>query len=1540
MKSSAPEFRIPIAVADKLETVRTEAWRIRLRTALLGSLGVLLGAMGVVMAVDWWATLFSPAWRSVLTLSALGVSGSTLVLWILSAKRSVSRAASLAAEVDRSLPPLEERWSTITQLSELETNSNVHPAMFRQVAQEASEFTPQVDPQIVVTRKGLRWAGWGLASVALPILGLALCDLQRSTVLFKRFWLPLANISATKVQDVSTAAVVARGESFEIAAQLKGVPVDEATLIIRPADSGEQSITLVPRGERQDRVTHRLRGIKEPLAYRLRAGDGQTAWQEVAVADRPELAMATLTVTPPDYTERDPEKFDKLPRRVSALVGSKLQFAFKPRRDVAKLQLDFSEGKLQSLSAAEDRWYRWETTLAESFKVSPKMQEEHGLTNLRPPLCEVQARPDKPPVVRILTPNQEMVVRPDDKVPVTFEAKDDVRVGSAELVIFDESPTGNREPRILDRIAIPLGDQVGKTDVKATVELDLSKYDVPNGGQLSFAVKVREGRGTAISPSVGGESTLNSSKQSESMANAENLPVEDDPSREAPEASEALASEQAATEGPADKDSEVSPSETADSPVQGLGESTEDKNSDTSAVANSPPSESSQGDIKTPAEPADPSSPIAESLADSLPESLKDIASKASSPKPDSTNAAVDAEQNSTSEAETSDLAGNESPSGKSPNTPEQETTTDRQSLNLSNNETGKTPPATPGGESVDEKLAANQISGQAPGANSQKSQSPSKSPDSESDPTAPQPSAEQMANQPKPQDTRNSSKGSPQSKSPQPSESRQANQSGQEMAKSENGQSPPPSPGGSTPPPNGSSPLELDVPQPQESMSNRMRLKIDEWAGSFAGQERLQLEMSIAPQIQELDELLETAETLARNILDSLDAGGEWQASHGRDLDRAGQEIAQGLEIVEELKHRTHGTPYAFVGLQLANIGKVHVQPARRDFWKGLQTEGENRVGAIRDGWQHTTRAREMLAQLSERFEVTRQEFALADSIEQVKKMYQVFVENSMALLNNNAGESSPYSRKRVEFDLDEEYLARLKEVLEMRNNMRAELAKILAEDPRLLRRFLDSQQNRRNVLRYELEEMLESQRELNREVTAWSEADDETRPDLQALLLARHVEMSEDLAVDAAVLQDRFETWLPLAEESSSQEVQGAARLLQEIASVTEELSADAAKYVEQNQRAELKKSEEVSSEERAAEPTESVGEVGPSAAEISVEQIAEGAQTLHGQLTKLEVSLQQLGLQEDQPEMAVFAANRLLDTRNLIALSSEWLRGLKQHQAGKYQNAAEVQQYRLAMETDNLAGKLASVEQQMAGLLQRVDQKIPENIALKARELLSALDEQAAPNQLSAVYALRRNQFPRAIARQKSAVEAIEQAGKNYDELIQLAIKELDKLPVQDPIASLLDDPTLDELLASLEQELPLEELLGIPLRPSNLQIMGDFSRPGGDNALMTGGGGRQMLLNQLKQQQRLRQRRLERQYRKAVARALNETDIEDPSAGESLEIAQETVEWNVLLSQLGDDLQQGAEKAPPERYRRAIEQYFQQVSRPEKNSDGKN
>jgi hypothetical protein len=181
-----------------------------------------------------------------------------------------------------------------------------------------------------------------------------------------------------------------------------------------------------------------------------------------------------------------------------------------------------------------------------------------------------------------------------------------------------------------------------------------------------------------------------------------------------------------------------------------------------------------------------------------------------------------------------------------------------------------------------------------------------------------------------------------------------------------------------------------------------------------------------------------------------------------------------------------------------------------------------------------------------------------------------------------------------------------------------------------------------------------------------------------------------------------------------------------------------------------------------------------------------------------------------------------------------------------------------------------------------------------------------------------------MPRATQRQKAVGEALAKAEQTYDELMRLAIKELDKLPVQDPVADLLDDPTLDELLAQLEQELPIEELLGIPNRPSNLRIVNDWLQPG--NSGGGGGGAGQMVMNQMRQEQQRARRQLDRTYQRAMARALKESTPKRVEASRPVKLS----DWNRLVSKLGDDLGQGRDKAPPEQYRRAIEQYFSQIS----------
>ncbi|HEX2477354.1 MAG TPA: Ig-like domain-containing protein, partial [Lacipirellulaceae bacterium] len=1122
-------------------------------------------------------------------------------------------------------------------------------------------------------------------------------------------------------------------------------------------------------------------------------------------------------------------------------------------------------------------------TLAESFALTPVLTEAHGLTNRRPPKCQFTVYVDRPPTVKVLTPDDKVAVRPDDTIQITFSASDDVGIESAELLVYDEA-AGGEEQAPLASIPIPLGEHAGARSVQESVALDLNQFMVEDGMELSYEIRVREDRGASQAQATAAADTPAS--QSGASQSSASQPSASQPSANQTARSQLESAPSSSRPQVASNENQPQQSPAAAMPTDTENTRSGSKASRTTADGTKP--NAGPGDQKS-------GSPRAEDLAANL--QASPVASPPSSkpqprdsaPRPNAAREAAkpseDAEKLASDETQTkqeiprdASAAPNKETDGEqSPRT----ATTGRQALSANRPE-----PSQP--------------------ARSQNSQA--SAPGSNNNPATNTANSQQANNT---QQQRNNS-----AQAPNAAQQSNAGQQSQQRSQAASGGEQQPSSPGDRPPGDSMPRRSLDIAQ--SASSQRMRLSVDEWAGSFEGQQRAKLEMAISPELEALDKALEKGQKTARGVLDELEADATWRGTHDRDVTSAERSTVEAQERVSKLQERTKDTPYAFIGLQVTDISLAHIGPARSGFWKALESEGEDRVTSVRDAWQHLGRARQLVAELRGQYERTRREFQLAESVEKVKKMYQVYIENSQALLQMQDSDPTRFARKMAQFELDDEYLKRLKEVLEMRRDLQAELARILAEDPRLLRRFMDSLRYRSNNLREELAGIVTEQADLNREVRAWALVDDADRPKIAKILLLKQVQDASKIATAAGELQSRYQTWLPLDRESKDEDLAAATKTIQEMATAAGELNAAAQKFVADAQRATVKdtapKAEESTAETEAAPANNE--------SQQALDAMLGEAESLYERLNKLEVALRQLSAREEGAEAALFAANRLVDTRRLVADTSAWVRQIRAHKAGNYTGAAEVDQYRLAMKTDQLAGKLGTLEQSLAALLLREDGKLPAPIAEKAREFLATLDKQVSPNQLASVYALHSNQLPRATQRQKAAGEALTKAEHAYDELMRLAIEELDKLPVQDPVADLLDDPTLDELLAQLEQELPIEELLGIPNRPSNLRIIGDWLRPGSG----MGGGSGQMVMNQMRQDQERARQQLNRAYQRALARALKEATPQRVAVQQPVKLS----DWNRLVSKLGDDLRQGRDKAPPEQYRRAIEQYFTQIS----------
>ncbi|MGD9857343.1 MAG: hypothetical protein AB7U20_20565, partial [Planctomycetaceae bacterium] len=1235
---------------------------------------------------------------------------------------------------------------------------------------------------------------------------LAACvvDWQQTSVLVKRFWAPTANISLTRLETPRTELVAARGEPMMLETTQAGRLAEEALLFLRP-DNGvaDEPILLSASGPEKDRFVHRIKSADASLSFRVRAGDGQSPWVNVTVAERPELAGVRFHAAPPAYTGREPVVLNELPNQIKIVEGSTLDIALLPRGEVQSVEMKRGEDARQPLSADADGWHHFQMAVDESATLTALLTEKHGLENKRPPVCRIEVYRDQPPEVKIASPSEDMAARPDDEIDIEFTAADDFGIAKAELVIYGDAPDGAKDAE-LKVMEIPLGEQAGTATVNGSVPLDLSQFHLADGQSLSFAVRVYDTREAVAS--AGNRPSIEGQEQNPAFASSDPTP--------ATRASDAANRDARGPDSP--------PTNPAELALARPGESNPASPPPNETVP--PPETANPAGNPVPASPAAPKpNPAAPTTPSGDPNSVKPAAPAETTPPSGDSSAAKPA-QPPASNPDSSTAANNPNPASP-PNEP---------------NPQDGTP--TPGEPSTPPNASA-------PSPSNQVSQTPSGS--------------DQPDN------------GSVQTGAPRP--------------------------------PDNMTRRSLDVAQ--SASSSRMRLNIDQWAGSFAAKQREKLEMMIAPRFAELDDILARAENRFREVLTDLERNADWTGQQDQILGKGEEELASAIQVVADLNTKSAGTPYAFIGLQLSEIADSHIVPANEAAWIARQAQDNPaRQPPVETAWQQTGRARQRLQQLVTQYERVRREHHLNDAIQNIKTMYQAFVEDSFQLLDQQKSPINDYQRRMAELEVDEEYLKRLEEVLQLRQKLIAEFARILAEDPRLLRRFVDSINNQSETLRDQLTLLAIRQQELDEELRTWAQLPDRVRERATSAIIQKRLQESIAIAEQAAQLQERFHTWSPLDLGVQAGDLRNAVDQLSTLAATAKQLEAKAAAWRPPlSEPASVKNAEE---EEVQATPAKT----GTPLSEV----IASGRE-LYDQLRLLDERLLELSGKGNSSDLAAFLVRRLAENRQLIARTSGWVFQLEHLEDGSYPGAAAVDQQQLAEETNELTADLADLEQQLIGILGREDNKLPPEIADLTRRLFKTLDGDVAGSQLGAVFSLQRSKLPAAAERTQAAVQGFQQAEELFDELIQRVIEEADKLPVQDPIADLLDDPTLDELLALLENEQDLAAALGIPPRPSNLQVIGDWLRRG----LGGGGGmGRNMVMAQLSRQQKMLNR--------AAQRAANRTDTETENASKR-RAARRIDEWNVLASQLEKKLLQGRGQLPPERYRRAIDQYFEELSR---------
>ncbi|MBC8351693.1 MAG: hypothetical protein H8E66_06870 [Planctomycetes bacterium] len=1238
------------------------------------------------------------------------------------------------------------------------------------------------------------------------------------------FWAPTVAITATQLDSVTGDAAIPRGQSIDIVTKLTGMTRDAATLTLVTGADETSTIVLDADRDAPEKFSHFV-AVDESFRYRVSAGDGRTRWHSITAIDPPEISEVHLAVTAPDYVDRAPYEKSLLPGRVKAIEGSRLTLEMRSEAELERFELLLSSddesgepvAQMLVLTAEADGWYRYETVLEKDLALSPTLHSPYGLTNEDQRICRIRVIPDKAPVARVISPTDEMSVSADEVLDIKFEAHDDHGIAKVELVVYEEDENG--EQRVLSVQEIPIDEQQLEKHILGEVQLDLSKFELDEGTNISYSIRVTDNRMLDLDPA---DVAARKDKAGESAeGDKEKDPSAIAKSSESKEAKEEGDSPDATATAQTDGSSET------ESSAEASPDKAQMAKSDATAGSRKPGSEEPASDetASTGTDPKEKAGPT-ESVAESGKEGLKVGEDEEKPGETAITKSRAEGEKN---ESETSDPTVPKDPAavaankGDGPMSNENADPTGDQVAASKSKHSTEANPDDPEGDDSSESPVVAARSAKTPEGEANEKTSPSggspnlQTPNDEDPELANSDNTSSQNSQPGEAPQKSNDPANPDAE--QPDSDRKSSGSVQ-LTETSQGGSPTP-----TPPLDLDRDMQFESQRGQNTESNRRRLKITERLAvvAEAGKSRQTDTMNTRKLLEKIDKELEAAETTLTELNGQTDLGA---------LAEKPEQVDASLEtaglVVADLRKSSNETKYEFVGLQMLDIDRTHVTPARDRMFVLIQDPGSTPARNVLEALHHTSAAREALAALMKQFEEVARERELAEALEEAAKMYEVYVENMRGVLREAQKNQNPLTRKMAVVEVEEAYLDRLTQVLEMEREIMAEFARILAEDPRLMGKYMDIIKRRDGNLRNRLTDLRELQEEISYEVSGWLRVDEAQRPDVWIQVAEMRLLAVKDLVKAASQLEARTLSQLPLNLEPTAGIGATVVKHAKEVALKARQSSLKAKKLMS-----------------NALEDDQ---------AKIDLAKVAD---ELKHELTEMDAVLERLAFEhEDDEEVIDFTTNRLAESRGVAELAIAWAEVAEHVRHERFHGLAAVDQLQLAVDTDRLRIDMAEIEGDLTGLFQPDDP--PAEVTNIVRELMMIM-ETITFNQAAAAFELNHARFNEAEAQQTMSNEAFERAEELFDKMRRTTADILDEREVRDPNVADLEDPSLDEFLEQLEREPNLNQLLGIPNRPQNLRVIRDWMLWQAQGSGGGGGSPQQAVTNAMQRAQMMAQRR---------------------------------------------------------------------------------
>jgi hypothetical protein len=241
--------------------------------------------------------------------------------------------------------------------------------------------------------------------------------------------------------------------------------------------------------ESSDRFAQRLEKVVSPVEFCFATGKARSQWYTVNLLLQPQIAVASVTLTPPPYSRLPARQFFVGNEDLAALRRTRVQLSVTSNRPLLDglltIQARDESGAEQTVTGAKTgpRTITFDWELKDPAELALTIRDVQGTPNRDPFRFTQKIVPDKPPEPVITQPAGFALATPSITIPLAGQVQDDLALRRVELI---RTVVGYR-----DRIK-PLGPNAPDPTFQFESKLDLAQLGTQPGQILEFYLEAAD----------------------------------------------------------------------------------------------------------------------------------------------------------------------------------------------------------------------------------------------------------------------------------------------------------------------------------------------------------------------------------------------------------------------------------------------------------------------------------------------------------------------------------------------------------------------------------------------------------------------------------------------------------------------------------------------------------------------------------------------------------------------------------------------------------------------------------------------------------------------------------------------------------------------------------------------------------------------------------------------------------------------------------------------------------------------------------------